>query len=590
MIRNSVVVKLWLTITVLVIFVLAVLSVFLEQLFHTYLFSAQEDALRNKASYISQLLIREHNSPLAISMSQEMVKESGSQMYIIGSPFASDESSRFLDALPPEIAAKMQAGEQVVKTGTTPGFGELHSDSTNVWVLQPMREDTRLHGVLMVHQPVEAVEKAVQSIRNLIFFAAAIGVALTTGLGFVVSKNLSRPVLQMTNVAEQMARGNFRGKVNVVTGDEVGRLGITINQLAQNLAETIDNLSKEKEQLSGILLSMTDGVFSVDQDGKIVLANPPASTWLQRLQLQERGTAQSGTLPAELDALKNEVLQAPATRTAEFVWHGRNIVLTMTPLYEPENIKTVRGVVAVFRDVTQERTLEKMRKDFVASVSHELRTPLAMMQGYGEALLDEFGDDPEQRKELTQIILDETHRMKRLVNDLLDLAQLESGQFELITAEIDLKNVVQWMGRKFQTLINERNLKLAVILEQTDSFPIQGDTDRLEQVFTNLLDNAIRHTESGGVVSMSLEKQGQMAKVTITDTGEGIPEEDLPFVFERFYKVDKARTRSKGGTGLGLAITHNIVTKHRGEIIVRSRRGQGTTFIVLLPLKQNANA
>lgn len=584
MIRNSVVAKLWLTIIALVVIVLSLLAIFLEQLFDTYFYTSQEEALQNRAAYISELLIREPNSQLAIQIAEELIKESNSHMYIIGSPFSDRESLDFLNALPAGIAQKMKAGQSEVRRGTDPGFGNIRSEETSVWVLQPLKDETKLRGLILVHQPITVIEKAILSIRNLLFFAAGLGTILTTGLAFVVSKNLSRPVLQMTKVAERMARGDFQGKVNVVTGDEVGKLGRTLNFLAETLENTVDHLSKEKEQLSSILQSMTDGVISADLDGRVTLANPPAKRWLRALLIEEAGKPDEDCLPKELNDLKNKVLENPETRVSELVWQGRYIALTMTPLYEPgEN--AVRGVVAVFRDVTEERTLDRMRKDFVASVSHELRTPLAMMQGYGEALLDEFGEDPEQRAELTGIILEETHRMKRLVNDLLDLAQLESGQFELHTTDLDVGGLVKRVGRKFHTLAHEQGIRLQVDFNEEESFVIDGDSDRLEQVFTNLMDNAMRHTPSGETVTLAVGKEGGFVRVSVADTGEGIPEEDLPFIFERFYKVDKARTRSKGGTGLGLSIAKNIILKHSGDIIVSSTVGIGTTFTVFLPLK-----
>lgn len=584
MIRNSVVAKLWLTIIVLVVLVLSLLAIFLEQLFDTYFYSSQEQSLESKAAYISDLLIREPNSRMAVTIAEELMKESNSNMYIIGSPFSQQESTSFLDQLPPPIAEKMKAGKQDVRRGTDPGFGNLKSDETSVWVLQPIKDKDRLRGLLLVHQPITVIEDAIKSIRDLLFFAAGLGTVLTTGLAFVVSKNLQNPVIQMTKVAEQMARGDFHGKVNVVTRDEVGRLGRTLNFLAENLENTINYLSKEKEQVSSILLSMTDGVISADLDGKVTLANSPGKRWLRALMVEETGKPDEDRLPKELNDLKNRVLEYPETRAAELIWQGRYIALTMTPLYEPDG-GAVRGVVAVFRDVTDERTLDRMRKDFVASVSHELRTPLAMMQGYGEALMDEFGDDPEQRAELTGIILEETHRMKRLVNDLLDLAQLESGQFVMHASEIDLGGIIKRVGRKFQTLANERGIQLLLTMDEQEQYTIDGDVDRLEQVFTNLVDNAMRHTPKGEVVSMTVEKVGTYVRAAVSDTGEGIPQEDLPFIFERFYKVDKARTRSKGGTGLGLSIAKNIILNHRGEIVVTSTLGKGTRFSVMLPLK-----
>jgi two-component system sensor histidine kinase ResE len=251
--------------------------------------------------------------------------------------------------------------------------------------------------------------------------------------------------------------------------------------------------------------------------------------------------------------------------------------------------------VAVLRDVTEEVRLEKLRKDFVANVSHELRTPLSMLQGYSEALLDDIVSTPEERRELAQVIHDESLRMGRLVQDLLDLARLEAGRLELHAAETDLAPMLQRVHRKFAALARERGIALEL------DAPAEGgalvlawaDEDRLEQVFTNLLDNAIRHTAEGKRIFLRatrLESEaGPSIRIEVEDQGDGIPPEDLPYIFERFYKADKSRKRTSG-TGLGLAIVKNLVEAHGGVIAARSRIGHGTTFAVTLPVQPKSVA
>lgn len=258
----------------------------------------------------------------------------------------------------------------------------------------------------------------------------------------------------------------------------------------------------------------------------------------------------------------------------------------MTPLYS-EN--TVRGAVAVLRDVSEEHRLEKMRKDFVANVSHELRTPLAMLQGYSEALLDDIADSPEQRRELAQVILDESLRMGRLVNNLLDLAKMEAGTFAMTMAPLDIKPLINRVIRKFAAMSKEQDVALHAELDSADIHLSAADEDRLEQVLTNLVDNALRHTESNKSIiiraKLSRLNQADAVCVEVVDQGEGIPDEDLPYIFERFYKADKARTRIHTvGTGLGLAIVKNIVDAHKGVIKAESEKGKGTTFSFTLPL------
>jgi two-component system sensor histidine kinase ResE len=257
----------------------------------------------------------------------------------------------------------------------------------------------------------------------------------------------------------------------------------------------------------------------------------------------------------------------------------------MSPLYAGDQ---VRGVVAVLRDVTEERRLDKLRKDFVANVSHELRTPLAMLQGYSEALMDDIAETPEERREIAQVINEESQRMGRLVRELLDLARMEAGHIQVEPVERSLYDFVGRVIRKFQALAREKQIHLSADL--AEGLPtVYWDEDKIEQVLTNLIDNAIRHTPAGGSVCVHVYQQDGMIHLDVEDTGSGIPDEDLPFVFERFYKADKARTRGQsGGTGLGLAIVKHLVTAHGGNVSVKSQLGVGTTFMVELPERVEA--
>jgi two-component system sensor histidine kinase ResE len=262
--------------------------------------------------------------------------------------------------------------------------------------------------------------------------------------------------------------------------------------------------------------------------------------------------------------------------------------VVMAPLYSSEQ---VRGTVAVLRDVTEEFRLDKLRRDFVANVSHELRTPLSMLHGYSEALIDDIAVSPEEHREMVQIIYDESMRMERLVNDLLDLARMEAGHAQLNLRIVDLNLLLQRIHRKFNVFAKENGIELVCRLSREEVVLEQADEDRLEQVLTNLLDNAIRHTPRGASITLSVDLETidavNYAKLQVADQGSGIPAEDLPYIFERFYKADKARTRGKGGsggTGLGLSIVRNIVEVHKGKVYATSTVGVGTTFTILLPM------
>ncbi len=258
--------------------------------------------------------------------------------------------------------------------------------------------------------------------------------------------------------------------------------------------------------------------------------------------------------------------------------------MLVTPLYDESH---VRGCVAVIRDMTEERRLDKLRKDFIANVSHELRTPISMLQGYSEAIVDDIAETKEDKNELAKIIYEESLRMGRLVNELLDLARMEAGQIQLHVESVAVQAFVERIVHKFQGLAQESEVELSLSLDMHEQIG-EMDADRIEQVLTNLIDNALRHSVKGGKVEVHALSNSDFLHVEVEDNGSGIPEEDLPFVFERFYKADKSRVKKeKQGTGLGLAIARNIIEAHHGKIQVRSKLDIGTTFSFEIPMKHS---
>jgi two-component system sensor histidine kinase ResE len=309
------------------------------------------------------------------------------------------------------------------------------------------------------------------------------------------------------------------------------------------------------------------------------LTNPPADRFLALCRGSEAEKSDK-SLPSSLQTFFDMVVEDDKEHTGDITEQGRTWAVVMAPLYARDQ---VRGVVAVLRDVTEERQIDKLRKDFVANVSHELRTPLAMLQGYSEALMDDIAETPEERREIAQVINEESQRMGRLVRELLDLARMEAGHIPIEPSIISIPSFIQRVIRKFQALARDQQIQLSANL--AEHLPeVYWDEDKIEQVLTNLIDNAIRHTPKGGSVQVHVYEKEQKVYLEVEDTGSGIPEEDLPFVFERFYKADKARTRGQsGGTGLGLSIVKNLVHLHGGNASVKSQLGVGTTFIIELP-------
>lgn len=575
MIRNNVVTKLWLTIVGMFFIVQALLSVFLQQVYDKYVIGQERNALIQLALSVRDVLADPSNRGTNAQVAERLVQTAQQAQIKYSIPYTDNVSlAKAYDRFTSAQKNAFLKGNPVPANRSVKGTEEL-----SVYVKLP--SSTASPGMLVLSQQTSVLDQPSREMRNLILIDTIFGIILATGLAFVVSKNVSRPLIEMNRAAEEMARGRYHQRVAVVTGDEVGRLGNTFNALAEELANTVQELSIEREGLQGILSSLQDGVVATDMAGRVTLANPPALRRLRTLSVADHGVVDMQLLPERLMQLFRQVtnVQKPVFREDE--WEGRTIAITMLPLYEVDS-SHLRGTLSVLRDVTEERRLDRLRKDFIANVSHELRTPLSMMQGYAEALIDDISDDPGMRRELTEIIHDETLRMKRLVNDLLNLAQLESGQFQMNIEPVDLIQLVRRVGRKFQALAAEGDVQF-IASATADKIPVLLDEDRMEQVFTNLLDNAFRHTERGQIV-FDTHLRGDYAYIRISDTGAGIPEEDLPYIFERFYKADKARTRTRSGTGLGLAIARQIVTEHNGDILVESHVGEGTTFTVVLPI------
>lgn len=430
-------------------------------------------------------------------------------------------------------------------------------------------------------------------VKRLFVYTAIIGFLLTTFFAFFLSTKITQPLIELKKAANSITQGDYSTRVMVQSTDEIGELASTFNHMAEQSEETIRDLNHEKEQLNSVLRSMTDAVITFDANGQIILSNPQGDKIIEEWssiswnnqQTKPHLVYTAKKIPEPLQSLFESVVEETKEITSKL--HVLNGVwsVVMTPLYAQD---MVRGAVAVMREVTEEDKLEKIRKDFVANVSHELRTPLSMLQGYSEALLDDIADSFQERQEIAQIILDESQRMGRLVQNLLDLARMETGHFEMNCDKVHLNVLIHRVVRKFTTMIKDQKVSLKLKMEDPELLIYCGDEDLLEQVLTNLIENAIRHTASDTqiIINGRFEPLNgeQAVRIDIEDQGEGIEPRDLSYIFERFYKADKARTRGvTGGTGLGLAIVKNIVETHKGHVQAQSVVGQGTTFSFIIP-------
>lgn len=586
---RSVVGKLWFTILLLVTLVLFILTILLLQFFENYHVVDAENRLTKTAAKISTIVQETDDEKLGLSIARELADQASVAIvqdkdFYWHSTHPDKENKKAISAIVKQNDQLNQVVEKgkVIREKMYMTTKKDTSDEPLMFVVGvPLMKDNKPTGGVYLYQSLSEIEEPAQYTTKFILLAAGIAIILTTIFAFFLSTRITAPLRKMRQAAFEVTKGNFDTKVPILTHDEIGELAIAFNQMGRQLKFNLNALNQEKEQLSSILSSMADGVITFSRDGSILITNPPAEHFLQTWYYeQDVNNQQVPELPANVVHLFQTVVETETERSAELKIQGKTWVILMSPLY---NQTKIRGAVAVLRDMSEERKLDKSRKDFIANVSHELRTPISMLQGYSEAIIDDIASTDEEKKEIAQVIYDESLRMGRLVNELLDLARMEAGHVQLHLESVAMVEFTERVLRKFQGLAKEKHIKLSLNGKVEDEFEAMIDSDRMEQVLTNLIDNAIRHTDDYGEVKLHLDKSQSEIHLSVQDTGAGIPKEDLPFVFERFYKADKARTRGKSGTGLGLAIAKNIVEAHQGVIAVESELNEGTTFFIKLP-------
>ncbi|WAA10524.1 ATP-binding protein [Fervidibacillus albus] len=580
MIWRNIVGKLWATFLLLISLVLFVLSLLLMQFFRNYLVEDVTKTLSNTASKLALILERHDDFEFGLEVAWEMTDDVTKAIVITPEQeiFYSPESDQKPFGLTyfqnDAELSQIFTGKDYVKKEIDFPIDENGGYEKALMIGVPYKIEGKIGGVF-IFQSLDAMNDATITTTKLIWLAVFLAFVLTTVFAFFLSTKITAPLRKMRQAAFEVTRGKFDTKVPVLTNDELGELATAFNEMGQQLKINISALNQEKEQLANILSSMADGVLTFDREGNILVTNPPAEKFLQTWN----GTDDySRVLPSTIMDLFRKVIEKETEQTGFLSKDFQYWTVIVSPLYDQN---TIRGAVAVIRDMTEERKLEKLRTDFVANVSHELRTPVAMLQGYSEALLDDVAASEAERKELAMIIHEESMRMGRLVNELLDLAKMESGRFSLNKEDIQIEPFLNRIVKKFTGMAKDKRLTLTLDVQNDGTVSIDGD--RIEQVLTNLIDNAIRHTSEEGKVAVKANVDRTGLTFEVADDGTGIAEADLPFVFERFYKADKARTRGKSGTGLGLAIAKNIVEAHGGNIEVKSKLGQGTTFTVVIP-------
>jgi two-component system sensor histidine kinase VicK len=423
-----------------------------------------------------------------------------------------------------------------------------------------------------------------EEINKIFSTGTAIALAITAVLGIFLTRAITRPITDMRRQALALAKGNFSRKVKIYGHDEIGQLAATFNTLTKKLQEAQATTESERRKLSSVLTSMTDGVIATDRRGRVILINEPALQMLDVSRETVLSTPIVTLLELEDDYTFDELLSEGESVLLNYSTATNPYILRANFSVIQKETGFVNGLITVLHDVTEQEKIEMERREFVANVSHELRTPLTTMRSYVEALTDGAWQDKEIAPNFLNVVQNETERMIRLVNDLLQLSKMDSRDYKLSKEWVDLvvffnRIIDRFELTKEENIIFERTLPDKAIL-------VEIDPDKLTQVIDNIISNALKYSPAGGRVAFKIKEKEDEVIVSVSDQGMGIPKGKVRKIFTRFYRVDKARTRKLGGTGLGLAIAKEMVEAHDGQIWARSIEGKGTTIFFSFPYEK----
>ncbi len=446
-----------------------------------------------------------------------------------------------------------------------------------LYVALPVERD----GVVRVAVSLSEVDAAVAALRRRLALGAAFGLLIALVFSFVVARLALSPLTEVRRAAEAIARGELDERPPLAMSDELGEISNAIRQMANQLRLRLDEANQEKEQLRAVLESMVEGVLVVDAKGTVILANSRLREFFDVTGEMVGRRLLEGIRHPELDALLREIPDDEEGVTRTFVVGKTPRTLSAHAARFPQGGGPRTGSVVVLHDISELERLESVRRDFVANASHELRTPLTAIQGFAATLLGAEGLSDEERRSALEVIERHSQRLASIVDDLLALATVQIGKLRLEPTLLDVGAIARSVIHDLEPRFAERDLRVSC--EVVGDPEAWADPRALEQILTNLLDNAFKYSEPGGEVVVTVDGEGERVRVSVRDRGIGIPDEDLARIFERFYRVDKARSRALGGTGLGLSIVKHLVQTLGGEISVESRLGEGSRFSFGLP-------
>lgn len=615
--RWSISIKLWLAMTMVILTVLGGLGLVITWQFSDFYLQQRLDSLRSDATEIAAQLGSTSNWNQRLALMAGYHLTTGTQMVLLdatGQPLAVSGNVAAVSSLGPLGGALGLIGPHISGWGRTAILtsfftAEYFNDvmSGKVLSIKALPNNTGgtqgsgqamllaaapvgkpASGVVLLGTSPQPVQESIATFRYLIWYTSLGAVLLATVVSLIVARHLTRPLALMNQAARRLAQGDFQPVEGIASKDEIGELAETLNIMGESLHNHVNWLSEEKTLLERILAGINDPVIMLDREGGLVYANAPAKAlW------EDQGQEQAERRQTILDFLRETIL-ATAGQTAGEVpdedqatgvgKKGAQILTLGTQILQVANAPITdatdnRGHVAVLHDVTASLRAEKERRDFLAGVTHELRTPLHLIQGYLEAIEDGVIPENEQLQHIS-LVLDEARRLARLVQELQDVNRWELAG-EIRIGQINTGQLFSDLSQLFHARAQEAGIMLEITVDP--DLQLAGDRDRLMQVFINLVENAFQHTPTGKRISVWTEETHDETKFAVQDEGEGISAEDIQKIFERFYRVDKARSRRDGGMGLGLAIVKQIIEGHGGRVWAESQFGHGSTFWIALP-------
>ena len=447
-------------------------------------------------------------------------------------------------------------------------------------------------GAVYIRASLESVYDSLNNVTAIFATAALIATVIGLLLAIILSSAITRPIDEMKKQTARIAKGDYSGQVHVYGKDELGQLAEAVNNLSVRVEESQEQSESERRRLDSVLTHMSDGVIATNRRGKVNIINQAACDYLDVNEEDTLGKSILDVLDIREDYTLHDLLENQEEITLDMSADDHDQILHAYFSLIQRESGFISGIVCVLRDVTEQEKIDRELRQFVSNVSHELRTPLTSMRSYIEALNDGAWKDPEVAPSFLKVTQEETDRMIRMINDLLKLSRMDSGRVKLDLELVNLNELFNYVLDRFEMMLEKdnndthstksKNYTIKRDFTKKDLW-VEIDTDKFIQVIDNIMNNAIKYSPNGGVITCRLLETQNHVILSISDQGLGIPKKDLNHVFDRFFRVDKARSRAQGGTGLGLAISKEVIEMHHGKIWADSVEGHGTTFYISLP-------